>query len=61
MCRSAALQALPAFVSSIMKATEPYLDQYCGMDAKNAMADAGFSNIEFVPSDPRHRAMLGTK
>ena len=56
--RSEALKKMPPYVLTLLKSTEPYLDQYFSLDIEQALVDAGFQapNISF--NSPRHRTVI---
>ncbi len=52
---------LPPYVFTLLKSTEPYLDQYFALDMEQAFQEAGFSAPRIVANSPRHRTILGQK
>ena len=50
---------MPLPIATLMKSTEPWADEYFSLDLEEALKAAGFSNIEYVPANKRHRVMLG--
>lgn len=50
---------MPLPIATLMKSTEPWADEYYGLDLEAAMQEAGFGSIEYVPVNKRHRVMLG--
>ena len=54
---SSALQRLPAPVATLLKSTEPYIEQYFALDMEAALRDAGFHALEVSACDPRHRVI----
>ncbi|KAK9818469.1 hypothetical protein WJX74_007120 [Apatococcus lobatus] len=52
-------QQMPLPIATLMKSTEPYLDEYFSLDLEAAMRDAGFRHIEYLPVNHRHRVMIG--
>ncbi|WP_115121221.1 class I SAM-dependent methyltransferase [Synechococcus sp. UW105] len=54
---SSVLQALPAPVATLLKSTEPYIEQYFGLDMEAALHAAGFHALEVSACDPRHRVI----
>ena len=44
-----------------MKSTEPHTDSYYSLDLPGALVDAGFSVVETVCTDPRHRTVIALK
>lgn len=57
--RSAAIQKLPPFVFTLLKSTEPYLDDYFTLDLESAFEAAGFERPAIVLNSPRHRTFIG--
>lgn len=55
------IQSLPPVLFTLMKSTEPWSDDYYTFDVESAMQDAGFDYQTTVPSDPRHRTIIGIK
>lgn len=58
---SAVIQNLPPVLFTLMKSTEPWSDDYYTFDVERAMQNVGFDYQTTVPSDPRHRAIIGLK
>ncbi len=54
-------QELPPYVFTLLKSTEPYLDQYFALDMNQAFQAAGFSTPRIVANSPRHRTIIGRK
>lgn len=59
--QSEAYSTLPPYVLTLLKSTEPYLDQYFELDMKAAFQSAGFTEPQITVSTPRHRAIIGQK
>lgn len=59
--QSAVIQNLPPVLFTLMKSTEPWSDDYYTFDVAAAIQTAGFESIVTLPSDPRHRTLLGRK
>ncbi|MGF1567960.1 MAG: methyltransferase domain-containing protein [Nodosilinea sp.] len=57
--QSAVLQAMPPFVLTLLKSTEPYLDEYFALDISAAFQSAGFEAPTIVCNSPRHRTIVG--
>jgi len=53
-------QELSPVLFTLMKSTEPFLDEYYLLDLEDAMRKAGFMHVETVLTDPRHRTVTGT-
>lgn len=54
---SSVLQRLPAPVATLLKSTEPYIEQYFGLDMPAALEAAGFRDLQISACDPRHRVI----
>ncbi|KAE9456040.1 hypothetical protein C3L33_12039, partial [Rhododendron williamsianum] len=53
--KSKILQELSPVLFTLMKSTEPFLDEYYLTDLEGKMREAGFVNIRTILTDPRHR------
>lgn len=49
---------MPPYVLTLLKSTEPYLDEYFALDLDQSLADAGFQKPVMVQNSPRHRTIL---
>lgn len=49
---------MPPYILTLLKSTEPYLDQYFGLDLAKAMAAAGFETPTIICNSPRHRTVV---
>lgn len=56
--RSPIFLKMPAFILTLLKSTEPYLDQYFTLDIKSALKEAGFDNPTITVNSPRHRTIV---
>lgn len=56
--QSAVIRRLPAPIATLLKSTEPYLEQYFSLDLPAALAQAGFERLRVAPCDPRHRVVV---
>lgn len=45
---------------TLMKSTEPFLDEYYMLDLEEALSQAGFVNVHSIFTDPRHRTVTAT-
>ena len=54
---SSVLQRLPAPVATLLKSTEPFIEQYFALDLPAALQEAGFRNPSICACDPRHRVI----
>jgi ubiquinone/menaquinone biosynthesis C-methylase UbiE len=58
---SATIRRLPAPIATLLKSTEPYLDDYFRLDLAAALAQAGFEAVRAEPCDHRHRVMVARR
>lgn len=49
---------MPPYILTLLKSTEPYLDQYFTLDIKKALVEAGFDTPTIMPNSPRHRTII---
>lgn len=49
---------MPPYILTLLKSTEPYLDEYFGLDLERAIVDAGFAQPTIVCNSPRHRSIV---
>ncbi|MGK7941883.1 MAG: class I SAM-dependent methyltransferase [Crocosphaera sp.] len=56
--RAQAYQTMPPYILTLLKSTEPYLDQYFALDVESALQEAGFETPQITPISPRHRAIV---
>ena len=54
---SSVLQRLPAPVATLLKSTEPFIEQYFALDLPAELEEAGFRNPRIQACDPRHRVI----
>ncbi|MGB3299810.1 MAG: class I SAM-dependent methyltransferase [Phormidesmis sp.] len=52
---------MPPYILTLLKSTEPYLDQYFALDMSEAFQKAGFNKPQIVFNSPRHRTIIGQK
>lgn len=52
------VRRLPPYVLTLLKSTEPYLDQYFSLDLEQTFVDAGFSSPQCFVNSPRHRTLI---
>ena len=55
---SEVLKQKPPYVLTLLKSTEPYLDQYFALDIKRIITEAGFASPSITINSPRHRAIV---
>jgi ubiquinone/menaquinone biosynthesis C-methylase UbiE len=56
--RSQIYAKMPPYILTLLKSTEPYLDQYFALDIEGAIADAGFTRPSITENTVRHRTMV---
>ncbi len=54
-------QKMPPYVLTLLKSTEPYLDQYFTFDFEQALGAANFEVITVTVNSPRHRTIVARK
>ena len=55
--QSSVLQRLPAAIATLLKSTEPYIEEYFQLDMPAALKSAGFGDLSISACDPRHRVI----
>lgn len=58
---SEVIRRLPAPIATLLKSTEPYLEDYFSLDLPAELAAAGFEAVRCVPCDRRHRVLIATR
>ncbi|GAB4242942.1 MAG: class I SAM-dependent methyltransferase [Elainellaceae cyanobacterium] len=56
--RSQIYAQMPPYILTLLKSTEPYLDQYFALDLEQAIYEAGFNRPIVVCNSPRHRTVI---
>ncbi|GAX36318.1 class I SAM-dependent methyltransferase [Nodularia sp. NIES-3585] len=56
--RSEIYQKMPPYILTLLKSTEPYLDQYFALDIEQALVEAGFQPPTITSNTPRHRTVV---
>lgn len=49
---------MPPYILTLLKSTEPYLDQYFSLDIEQAFVEAGFKKPTITHNSPRHRTII---
>ncbi|MFN9621405.1 MAG: class I SAM-dependent methyltransferase [Cyanobacteriota bacterium] len=58
---SPVIRRLPAPIATLLKSTEPYLEDYFSLNLPGELAAAGFEAVRRWPCDPRHRVLVATR
>ncbi|NRB07035.1 MAG: class I SAM-dependent methyltransferase [Richelia sp.] len=53
-----AYKKMPPYVFTLLKSTEPYLDDYFTLDIAQTLVEAGFNSPTITPNSPRHRTII---
>ncbi|MGB7251948.1 MAG: methyltransferase domain-containing protein [Phormidesmis sp.] len=53
--------AMPPYILTLLKSTEPYLDQYFALDMAQTFRSAGFMSPRIEETTPRHRIVIAQK
>ncbi|MBD1824159.1 class I SAM-dependent methyltransferase [Cyanobacteria bacterium FACHB-DQ100] len=56
--RSEVYAKMPPYILTLLKSTEPYLDQYFALDLEGAIVQAGFAQPSLTCNSPRHRTLI---
>ena len=51
-------QKMPPYILTLLKSTEPYLDQYFSLDIEQTLIEAGFKAPTITANSPRHRTIV---
>ncbi|KAB8320194.1 class I SAM-dependent methyltransferase [Tolypothrix campylonemoides VB511288] len=49
---------MPPYILTLLKSTEPYLDEYFSLDIEQAIIEAGFNTPTITANSPRHRTVI---
>jgi len=49
---------MPPYILTLLKSTEPYLDEYFTLDIEQTLIEAGFESPQITPNSPRHRTIV---
>lgn len=52
---------MPRYVFTLLKSTEPYLDEYFSLNMESVFLDAGFEKPSIIPISIRHRTIIARK
>lgn len=56
--KAEAYKKMPPYVFTLLKSTEPYLDDYFSLDIGQALIESGFQTPSITPNSPRHRTII---
>jgi hypothetical protein len=56
--RSEVHAKMPPYILTLLKSTEPYLDDYFTFDIESAIESAGFTRPTVTCNSPRHRTII---
>ncbi|MBH8562483.1 class I SAM-dependent methyltransferase [Nostoc sp. CENA67] len=56
--KSEVFQKMPPYILTLLKSTEPYLDEYFALDIEQAIIEAGFQARAITSNSPRHRTII---
>ena len=59
--RSQIYKKMPRYVFTLLKSTEPYLDQYFSLDLESLLKEIGFDTVTVKTTSIRHRAIIAHK
>ena len=59
--QSEVYKKMPGYVLTLLKSTEPYLDQYFALDLHQVLMDAGFAQPSQTINTSRHRVVIAQK
>lgn len=58
--QSEAFKKMPPYIFTLLKSTEPYLDQYFTLDVATALMEVGFNPPTITVNSPRHRTIIAS-
>lgn len=56
--KSEIYKKMPPYILTLLKSTEPYLDEYFTLDIEQVIVEAGFKTPTITPNTPRHRTII---
>lgn len=56
--KSQAYATMPPYILTLLKSTEPYLDEYFTLDIERALIEEGFDAPTITSNSPRHRTII---
>ena len=52
---------MPPYILTLLKSTEPYLDEYFSLDIEQVLVDLSFRHAAITPNSHRHRTIIAQK
>lgn len=49
---------MPPYILTLLKSTEPYLDEYFALDIEQSLEESGFTEPTIIANSPRHRTVI---
>lgn len=59
--KSEVFAKMPPYILTLLKSTEPYLDEYFALDFERALVEAGFADVSITGNSPRHRTIIASR
>jgi ubiquinone/menaquinone biosynthesis C-methylase UbiE len=56
--KSEIYKKMPTYILTLLKSTEPYLDEYFSLDIEQVLIEAGFLSPTITNNSPRHRTII---
>ncbi|AFZ22769.1 methylase involved in ubiquinone/menaquinone biosynthesis [Cylindrospermum stagnale PCC 7417] len=56
--KSEIYKKMPPYILTLLKSTEPYLDEYFTLDIEQVLVEAGFQTPNITRNSPRHRTVI---
>ncbi|MBE9004098.1 class I SAM-dependent methyltransferase [Fortiea sp. LEGE XX443] len=56
--KSEIYKKMPTYILTLLKSTEPYLDEYFALDIEQILIEAGFQTPTITSNSPRHRTVI---
>ncbi|MFM7364364.1 MAG: class I SAM-dependent methyltransferase [Cuspidothrix sp.] len=56
--KSEIYKQMPTYILTLLKSTEPYLDEYFSLDIEKALVGVGFQTPTITSNSPRHRTII---
>lgn len=56
--QSEVFRKMPPYILTLLKSTEPYLDQYFSLELQQIFEETGFTDFSITVNSPRHRTIV---